>query len=418
MQPRARLLVVVGVASLAGAAACAQLLGLEDVTYLGRDAGGAFADATSDGTGDAIGSDAPVLDAGLDGFGPRAEAFGLVAVGYDHSCALRDGAAYCWGRNNLNQLGQSGGPSSTPVWVPIPVAVRAIYSGDDNICALAVNDEVWCWGFTGGGARGNPQPVPSSPQRVTIGVAAASPVTLLAVANQAGCGLVQGRTECWGDNRYGVVDPYADAAGGGAVLRPVDVVPSPSLISAGPMRVCASDGGKGFSCWGSVDGLNVRVLSADASVTGLASGAVHTCALLEGGEVWCYGGNLFGQLGDLAVQNVPDLTRVANLSGARLVRAGTDNTCVSKIDAGTFCVGSNLASQLGVGDPDNLVHGSSTEIAGLDDIVDLSLNHDHACAIRRDGTVLCWGRNNYGEVGLSPDAGPDASLVTRPRVVF
>jgi alpha-tubulin suppressor-like RCC1 family protein len=120
-----------------------------------------------------------------------------------------------------------------------------------------------------------------------------------------------------------------------------------------------------------------------ANVQSLASGSNHTCALRSDGNVACWGANDQDQLGDgtsvYAAQPV-----AANVSGAATIGASGQATG-ALVGSTPACWGRNYN---GIDDP----YG----VAGMHGI---ALGSNHACAIRSDRTVCCWGYNPNGQLG-------------------
>jgi alpha-tubulin suppressor-like RCC1 family protein len=241
--------------------------------------------------------------------------------------------------------------------------------------------------------------------------------TMLAAGAQHTCAVVAGAMKCWGRNTFGQLgDHTVDDAFAAVDARGVrDIV----AIAAG-------------------GGSNTTL------PTGLLVGTAHTCAVIAGGQIQCWGFNGYGQLGSGSSENAFDPTLVVGLSGASNVTAGLAHTCA--LVAGiVYCWGSNrFGGQLGNGsDQDSLrptkvtgVAGATAIAAGLDDTCAIvaggavicwgyhakdgremkagitgatsimSSPGGHSCAIVADGKVLCWGDNTSGQLGdgkTSPD---------------
>src|SRR6266403_80024 len=140
--------------------------------------------------------------------------------------------------------------------------------------------------------------------------------------------------------------------------------------------------------------------SGTVAPTALAAGGLHTCMRLPDGTVQCWGQNNFGQLGNgdgsLTSSSVP--VPVRDLTTATRVVTGDSHTC-ALLGGGTVqCWGQNYEGQLGNG----IVGGVSTFpvlVAGLANVSAVSGGYRHTCALLRDGTVQCWGRNVEGQLG-------------------
>jgi alpha-tubulin suppressor-like RCC1 family protein len=79
-----------------------------------------------------------------------------IAVGQDHVCAVNSaGVVSCWGDNTYGQLGASGASTYTPLSVPRLPALQFVTVGVGTSCALTSAGEAWCWGNAANGALGN-----------------------------------------------------------------------------------------------------------------------------------------------------------------------------------------------------------------------------------------------------------------------
>jgi alpha-tubulin suppressor-like RCC1 family protein len=315
-----------------------------------------------------------------------------VALGSLHACALLDaGEVRCWGSNTFGQLGT--GTTGDDRLSPAPVVrstgapltgVRAIALGGLHSCALLDGGEVQCWGTNSTGQLGNDTAgvLKSTPVPV-LQSAGGSPLTgaqALAVGGDQGCVLLSGgEARCWGDNEYGQLGdgtttdrttPVPVLQAGGAPLTGVQA------IALGFLHVCAQTAGGEAYCWGAnSDGqlgngaetdsptttpTPVLQSAGGAPLTGvqaLAPGGFHTCAIVSGGEVRCWGDNDFGQLGDGTTTDRLTPAPVLQAGGAPLTGvqalAATDaHNCV-RTTAGVRCWGNNDDGQLGDGTTDD-----------------------------------------------------------------
>lgn len=144
----------------------------------------------------------------------------------------------------------------------------------------------------------------------------------------------------------------------------------------------------------------------------ISTGGAHTCILLDSGIVKCWGLNNFGQLGINSTKNIgddetPQSSEVATLGGTPVtqIATGQHHTC-ALVDDSThvLCWGRNDSGQLGLGHTNAI--GDDEDLDGIDafdiggEVVKLSSAGDHTCALMSDAAVRCWGNNASGQLGL------------------
>ncbi len=143
-----------------------------------------------------------------------------------------------------------------------------------------------------------------------------------------------------------------------------------------------------------------RVALANAA-SGLAAGDYHSCALTEAGGVKCWGWNPYGELGDgrACGFSCPYVVSTSELdSGVVSIAAGGYHTCAIKQDGSAMCWGANASGQLGDGSV--LYKVEPVAVTGLDGPVQkLTAGYNHTCALLESGGVQCWGDNQFGELG-------------------
>jgi len=179
-------------------------------------------------------------------------------------------------------------------------------------------------------------------------------------------------------------------------------------IVAGGAHACALRADGSVGCWGRNDdgqlGDGTRTpRSLPAAVSGLtataiAAGQRHTCAVRSGGTVACWGADDAGQLGDGGGVSRDEPVAVANLTGAVSVAAGADFSCAVLNDGTVRCWGADDVGQLG----DEGAAAATrlpSPVAFLDGVRTVSAFWRHACAVRDDETLWCWGANNAGQIG-------------------
>ena len=130
----------------------------------------------------------------------------------------------------------------------------------------------------------------------------------------------------------------------------------------------------------------------------ISAGGRHTCALKKEGRVRCWGQNNRGQLGQppSRLNTTPQL--IPQLKGVVQISAGDSHTCALKKEGRVECWGDNNLGQLGRGVALDVAHRPSP-VLGLGASQQISAGTTHTCALRRDGTVWCWGDNADGQLG-------------------
>ncbi|MBI2891824.1 MAG: hypothetical protein HYY13_13705 [Nitrospirae bacterium] len=160
------------------------------------------------------------------------------------------------------------------------------------------------------------------------------------------------------------------------------------------------------------------------SVVGMSSGGAgsdtYACALVGDGTVKCWGGNTYGQLGnDSTTASTTPVTVCAStgcgagsLTGVIAVFAGRGDdakeTCALKHDGTVWCWGRNDQGQLGIGTSTGPSTCSTVacsklpmQVQGsLTDAIAISVGGFYACALRVNGVAVCWGDNYYGQLGI------------------
>jgi len=132
-------------------------------------------------------------------------------------------------------------------------------------------------------------------------------------------------------------------------------------------------------------------------IVAISAGAMHSCVLMADTTVRCMGRNWFGQLGDGTNTNRSTPVAVTGLSGVAAVYVGQEHSCALMIDTTVRCWGWNSNGQLGNGTTTN--SSAPVVVAGLSGATALALGADHTCALMAGGTVSCWGHNIGGQLG-------------------
>lgn len=182
-------------------------------------------------------------------------------------------------------------------------------------------------------------------------------------------------------------------------------------VATGSYSACSLHSDGTVSCWGANDlgqaGTTLNTVVWPTKVQGIddavqiSSGKQHYCARLATGRVKCWGSNLAGQLGDgsldesaaRAGRSTP--VEVVGLTDATLVTAGRGHTCALRRTGTVVCWGADYAGLLGNGQDPYVDRAIPVAVAGLTDVVALDADVYWTCAVRRGGEVWCWGTVAY-----------------------
>ena len=280
-----------------------------------------------------------------------------VDAGQWHTCALLTGGAIkCWGRNYAGQLGDgTTTDSTTPIDVSGISTATSIALGDSHSCALLTGGAVKCWGST-------------TDSTTPVDVSGITTATSIGVANNNACALLTGGTiKCWGYNGKGQLGDGTTYDG--VITSPVDVsgISTATSIALGVSHSCALLTGGAIKCWGyngdnAGNGMGGQLgdgtttdsavpvdVSGISTATSIALGSYHSCAVLSGGAVKCWGHNSKGELGDGTEIHRPAPVDVLDITSAKSVALGWKFSCALLTDGAMKCWGSNAWGALGDG---------------------------------------------------------------------
>lgn len=304
----------------------------------------------------------------------------------------------------------AGPPDAGPPPPPL-MEIRSLTLGDRHTCART-NGGTRCWGANDRGQHGNgsttPTLLPADP--------VSSPASGLVSGADHVCGNAFGGVGCWGANGSGQL-----ASSGDDALAPLEVMAGDSI--GGPFAVgrahscapqedlCLSPGPCEHNvwCWGAngegqlgdgtrMDRSAAVLVDVDWEVLSATAGDAHTCMISREGAfmnvLFCWGANAQGQLGDGSTTR--RLTPVTvTLDGTQQVVAGARHTC-ARANGDVYCWGDNSAGQVGPGLGATVTSPTLIDIMG--EVSFLAAGAEHTCVIV-DSKVGCWGRNADGQLG-------------------
>jgi alpha-tubulin suppressor-like RCC1 family protein len=339
-----------------------------------------------------------------------------VGAGGEYTCVrLPDGTAHCTGRNQFAQHG-NGNLDNSSVLNPVSGITTAtrVLAGDEYACALLADGTVKCWGLGESGQRGDGTFSTFPPGDVPVTVGGLTGAVGLATGYGHTCArLADATLRCWGENRQGQLGNGTTASPGTPQPVTVNGMTGVSAFTNGAYHTCAVPADGKVRCWGRNDAgqlgdgtvtssstpLQVETGSGPLTgVTALAGGGAHTCALRANGTVRCWGENNQGQLGDGTTAGSRNGVEVTGISTAVAISAGWEHTCAVLADGAVRCWGANALGQLGDGTTTNRT--TPVPASGITDAVAVTAGWwHHSCALLGDGTVKCWGDNEWGQHG-------------------
>ena len=272
-----------------------------------------------------------------------------VSAGNRHACVvLGDTHVACWGRDILMK----------PTRVVGLDDVLHVRSGGRHGCVSRNDSSVLCWGENDRGQLGTM----STDAALTSAVEGLGKARQISAGSEHSCAVLEADASvwCWGDNKYGQL-------GQGATdrephPRPVRVagLPPAAQVEAGDKTSFVRTRDGGVHGWGF--GIKRPVRLAIEHVTAIAAGGKQNCALDDAGNVWCWGFNDFGQLGDATPGDSATPVRQEAVGEARALAAGEVHVCALLSDGQVTCWGANENGQLGMGKQDRERHPAPVRV--------------------------------------------------------
>ncbi len=332
-----------------------------------------------------------------------------VAVGDGHVCAIDiDQHLWCWGNNTNGQLGLGmGALAASPTQVG-SATWRNVSAMSFTTCGVQTDGSGWCWGGNFSGQAGTDTTTLSVFEPLAIPGSWQSIVT----AQQHTCGIRDnGRLACWGENFHGQLGTGDEL--GSPTPRDVSSSQTWRVVQPGLTHTCAVADDLRAYCWG--DGSNGELGTGnylDTSSTPklvnvmrpwetLVGGNQHTCAKRDDGSIACWGSNSSGQLGDATITYSEVPTPVVSTETFRTLGAGMNHTCAASMRGDLFCWGNNTTGQ--AGGSQNLANGSTLTRINVEsrEWLQIAGSNDTTCAIASDHNMWCWGADIGASVETS-----------------
>jgi len=281
-------------------------------------------------------------------------------------CAIDStGQLFCWGNNTYGELGvgdKVDRTSATPVSFPNGAVPVDVVIGKDYTFAIDTNGKLYVWGRNYNGNYGNGTEGVASESDTPIHVPHANGVVQVSGGASSACLLdTESKLYCWGWNGYGMVT--------------LERLPN-SVLS--PYHVPIPGGG-------------VTKIDQFSSEHGI-------CAINDSAELYCWGSNNVGQLGQGVLYGTwYDPPKVPVPGDVIDVAVGSQNNCAITSDNKLWCWGDNQFGQLGTGAC--CVDQLSPVQTLAPDPVYVDAGHKHTCSVDSAGQLWCWGWNTVGKVG-------------------
>ncbi|MGI8411580.1 MAG: RCC1 domain-containing protein [Solirubrobacteraceae bacterium] len=312
---------------------------------------------------------------------PPGTTFTRVAVGAVHSLALSaTGQLYAWGDNAFGELGDG---TTTGAHMPVAVAAGAIPAGTKIAeiaggsgfsVALSASGQLYAWGYNRHGELGDGTTTDSNvPVAVSAGdIPPGTKITQIAAGDRHSLALSStGQLYAWGHNTYGQL--------GKGTITDSHV---PVAVSAGAIPV-------------------------GTRITQIAAGDIYSLALGSTGQLYAWGDNAFGELGDGTTTgaHVPVAVSAGAIpAGAQVtqIAAGFDHSLALSSTGQIYAWGYDDHGQLGI----NSVANTSTparvamyDIPAGETIIQVAAGDNYSLALSASGQLYSWGENDYGQLG-------------------
>lgn len=343
-----------------------------------------------------------------------------ITVGQLHACALDTSKhAWCWGNNSAGQFGNGGTQSS-----PVPVAAGGVHSfndiaaGNNFVCGITTAAATYCWGSSDHGSLGNgvvglnsPATVNSTPIRITGDPG----LVLLSAGSYSACGLTAlGAAWCWGS--------YELFASPGSTVFPKLVTGGPAFakISVGVNHRCALSMDRHLYCWGENyagqlgDGttttrLTPTLIAAATTWRSVSAGNTGTCAIATDGRTFCWGQNA---LATGVSGLVP--SQVTGAPAYAVVSAGVSQTCGITLEGSGYCAG----RRGGLGNGEFFYAAAPVQVLSASNAVDIARGYPAGCYVSTAKLVQCWAETPDATSARLPSFGSLAVKAVTMRALF
>jgi len=320
----------------------------------------------------------------------------IVAGGYHNLALKNDGTLWVWGYNNNGQLGDGTTTNRlTPVQIAAPGNIKGLIAGRYSSMVLLNSGTVWAWGA-------GYQSAPTQISGLT---------NIKSVAG--GCSHYIAQKEDDTVITWGGINTFGQLGNGTttASYTPAAVAGVTNIknIAAGYYHTIALTNGNDIWAWGSnkcgelgngESGVYKKtpvIVSTTINAQKIVGGLAHSIALNTSGNIWGCGLNSYGELGMGNTNLLSSFTQNANINNVKDIALGYYHSVAVKTDGTVWTWGDNYLGQLGTGNTTNNL--TPVSVAGITGVTAVAAGYYHSLALKSDGTVWAWGNNTYGQLG-------------------
>ena len=341
-----------------------------------------------------------------------------IVSGVRNLCVLTNGGlVYCQNQNDWLKKEYNPDTITVNTFTVVPglTDVASIMVGEYFACAVKKDKSVYCWGPNGYGQLGDGTFIDKMDPVQVFGLGPGTTVSI-SLGSIHACALkTDGSVVCWGSNDS-LFDGGQIGDGTKEIARPkpTQVIGlgsgSTSALFSNYFGTCAVKTDNSIVCWGAVhaneySGANkpVKISKDLGAVKSLSLGFKNTCALKTDGSVVCWGLNYCGQLGNETKTSTGIPTQVIGLGSGSTV--AIDNAGAGYFRSALKTNGSVVS--WGCGAPgDGKILGfnrySPFQVSGLSAGTTAAISDNAPCALKTDGSVVCW----YEQQGGLPTSVP------------
>jgi hypothetical protein len=327
-----------------------------------------------------------------------------ITTGMTHSCLRYDtGGVLCWGALRGVETDPSAYIWNNGSWISPNETRRpaarspegiddaiAIASGHFHVCALRKDHTLWCWGRNNRGQLGLDDEIQDQEHKLPVQVPGLDNVTAVCAGNGGTNGSqANDRSFALAGRIYWGQPGSAIACGEGNSFA-CYITPARTLLCWGENTSGQLGDGTGDHANYTGYAIPAEVLSDVVKVDGAHQ---HACALRQNGELWCWGRNFSGALGLGAVTDgIEPPRRVIGLGPVIDFSTAGNESCAIEEGGQLYCWGGDRNNLLGA-DGDT---PTPQPIAGEAHTRAVSLSVNHGCLIRENDEVACWGDSSDG----------------------